>query len=202
MLVRNCMSQRLVTVEPQQTLEAARSLLRRRRIHHLPVIRKHKLIAIVTDRDLRGAPAAATVVADVMTRKPVAVAPDTFVDDAARVMRANGIGALPVLDGKKLVGILTASDVLDAFVSMSGAAEPKYRLVLSGVNGAQAERQVRDAVQRGGELKWIQHDLVDRSRLHLRLKARSLGDVDEIVAALEAAGFEVVGLVAHSSRAA
>jgi acetoin utilization protein AcuB len=92
-----------------------------------------RLAGIVTDRDLRdafpsvfehgrrreGTDPCAIPVEDVMTREVLTIAPDVPVDDGARLMRRERIGAIPVVDGRRLVGILTRSDVLDAFLSMS-----------------------------------------------------------------------------------
>ncbi len=199
MLVRNRMTAKVITVEPNQPIAQARALLHRYRIRHLPVLRKERLIGIVTDRDVRGSDSAQTV-ANVMTPKPVVINPNASVDEAARQMRMHKFGALPVVEGGKLVGILTESDILDAFVDLSGVGEATYRIVLSGAKGRQAQQQVRQAVaSRRGELKWLHPDSHDASKLHLRLKARR---IDDVVTALEAAGFEVDALVAPSGSRA
>ena len=58
-------------------------------------------------------------VQDVMTTNVIALASSAFVADAARLMRRARIGAIPIVDGGRLVGILTRSDVLDAFAELS-----------------------------------------------------------------------------------
>lgn len=200
MLVRNRMSSRVITVEPQQSLTEARSLLHRHNIRQLPVLRNGRLVGIITDRDLRGAGGKDATVADLMTPKPIVIGPNASVDEAARALTAHKIGALPVVDGGKLVGILASSDILDAFVDLSGVGEATYRIVLSGAKGKQAERQVREVVaQKHGELKWLHPDTRYPNKLHLRLKSRR---VDDIVTALEAAGFNVDALVAPSGSRA
>jgi acetoin utilization protein AcuB len=200
MLVRNRMSSKVITVEPEQSLDNARALLHRHRIRQLPVVRKGRLVGIITDRDLRSAGTNAETVAELMTSKPMIIGPNAAVDEAARLLTARKIGALPVVDGGKLVGILASSDILDAFVDLSGVGEATYRLVLSGAKGKQAERQVRDMVaQKRGELKWLHPDTRHPDKLHLRLKSRR---VDDIVTALEAAGFNVEVLVAPAGSRA
>jgi acetoin utilization protein AcuB len=200
MIVRNRMSSKVITVEPDQTLAQARALLQRHRIRQLPVLRKERLVGIVTDRDLRGAPATAETVADVMSVKPSVIGPTASVDEAARVLRSRKFGALPVVDGGKLVGILSSSDILAAFVDLSGVGEATYRIVVSGAKGRQAHQQVRQAVCNArGELKWLHPDTRDSSKLHLRLKARQ---IDDVIAAIEAAGYEVDALVAPSGSQA
>ena len=200
MLVRNRMSSKVITVEPQQPVADARALLRRHRIHHLPVLGKQRLVGIVTDRDLRSAPATASTVATVMTPKPVCIAPDAFVDEAAHLLRHHRIGGLPVVENGKLVGMLTASDVLDAFIDVSGVGQPTYQLVLSNAKGRHAEEEVRAIMQKGrAELKWLQRDTRDASRLHLRVRVR---DIDSTAYGLEAAGFAVDAVIASSPHTA
>ena len=195
MLVRDRMVRKVITTEPQRSLAEVRALLRRHRVRQVPVLRGDRVVGIVTDRDLRSAPAAAKTVADVMTAKPFVISPDASVDEAARLMRTYKIGALPVVDGAALLGILTASDVLDAFVDLSGVAEPTYRIVLTGEPGKQFEARIRHIVEkRRGELKWLHYDAKHRpAEIHLRVKVRH---VDDVESDLEAAGFEVSSVVA------
>jgi acetoin utilization protein AcuB len=116
--------------------------MEKHRINQLPVVVDDRLVGIVTDRDLRdvfpsvfespepwghrerkpGSDPATIPVEDVMTRNVLALAPGAFVADAARLMRRERIGAIPIVDGERLVGILTRSDVLDAFVELSQSA--------------------------------------------------------------------------------
>jgi len=197
MLVRSRMSRRVVTVEPQQSVAQARALMDKHRVRQLPVMRKARLAGIVTDRDLRSAGAKAERVADLMTTKPIVIGPNASVDEAARLLRARKIGALPVVEGGKLIGILSASDVLDAFVDLSGVGEETYRLILTGAKGKAAQQQVRQviAVQRG-ELKWLHPDSQEPGKVHVRLKSRR---IEDIVTGLEAAGFDVNSVVAPSA---
>jgi acetoin utilization protein AcuB len=133
MNVKDRMTANVVTVKPHDSVRHARELLERHRINQLPVVVDGRLAGIVTDRDLRdafpsvfehgrrreGTDPCAIPVEDVMTREVLTIAPDVPVDDGARLMRRERIGAIPVVDGRRLVGILTRSDVLDAFLSMS-----------------------------------------------------------------------------------
>ena len=119
---------------------------------------------------------------------------ERVVDEAARVLRTHKIGALPVVEKGTLVGILAGSDVLDAFVDLSGVAEPTYHLTLTG-DGPEMERRIRQVIERErGELKWLHRDRRQRpAQVHLRLKAQR---IDDIVTELEAGGFEVQAVVA------
>jgi acetoin utilization protein AcuB len=137
--VRDSMSREIVTLSPDETAATALALCRERRIRHLPVLREGILVGIVSDRDLRsstpalGDPARAAalqkvLVEGVMTTDVVSVHPDDPIEQAANSMRERRIGCLPVLDGDELVGIVTASDVMDALVYLVGAHEPGSRM--------------------------------------------------------------------------
>ena len=137
--VRDSMSREIVTLLPDETAATALALCRERRIRHLPVLREGFLVGIVSDRDLRSAtpalgdPARAAalqkvLVEDVMATEVVSVHPDDPIEQAANTMRERRIGCLPVLDGDELVGIVTASDVMDALVYLVGAHEPGSRM--------------------------------------------------------------------------
>jgi len=116
MIVRNRMKSPAITVHPTDTPDAARALLQKHRIRQLPVATGTRLLGIITDRDLRSAPGTTLTVADIMTAKTHSIGPDASVDEAARLIRTHRIGALPVHDGNKLIGIITATDILDAFI--------------------------------------------------------------------------------------
>lgn len=192
------MTAEVITVGPRDSLATARALMSRRRIHHLPVLTRQRLVGIVTDRDLRSAPASAKVVADIMSKEVISIAVNSYVDHAAQRLRRHRIGALPVLDKQRLVGILTSSDVLDAFIAVSGISRPTYELVLTGVQTASALERVREIVQqRRSEVKWMHRERQHASRVHLRLKT---GHLDEIKDTLEAAGFTVTSVVATATR--
>jgi acetoin utilization protein AcuB len=199
MLARNCMSKRLVTVGPEDSIADARALLVKYGIHHLPVVKEQRLVGIVTDRDVRSAPAKAKSVAKIMTSKPLVIGPDTFVDEAARQLRRHRIGGLPVVEDGRLVGILTAADVLDAFVDLSGVRETTTQIIIAGAKGSKAAAQVCDIVRKSrGEIKWLQRDAKDPSRLFVRLKAPRTDDIEY---ALDAAGFTVDAIIGPSRAA-
>ena len=123
------------TVKPRDSIRHARAILEEHRINQLPVTTEGRLVGIVTDRDLRDAfpsvldhrrshtaksnpsPDETTVDA-VMTQNVLTVGGDDTIAEAARVMRKGRIGALPVVEGGKLVGIITRSDLLDALVAL------------------------------------------------------------------------------------
>jgi acetoin utilization protein AcuB len=130
-----------------------------------------------------------------MTLNPISIAPDASIDEAACVMDTHKISALPVVENSRVVGILTTTGILRAFVDLSGAAEPTTRIILSSKGGREIERKIRDLVHaRHGEVKWIHRQ---GRHYHLRVKGR---DVVQIVTALEAAGLDVTGVITSNER--
>jgi CBS-domain-containing membrane protein len=198
MLVRDHMSRKVVTVDRQSSAEEARVLLRRHRIRQLPVLRDGRLVGIITDRDLRSASGTKRTIADVMTAKPFVISPMASVDEAARLLRTYKIGAVPVVEEGRLVGILSAADILDAFVELSGVGEPTYRLTLVAKTARSGDEIRRLVENNRGEVKWM-HPRREGKRREIQLRAK-VRRIDDLVTKLEAAGFEVVGQVASGRR--
>jgi acetoin utilization protein AcuB len=69
-------------------------------------------------------------VSSVMTKKLITTTPDCPIEEAARTLRSSRIGALPVLKENKLVGIITESDIFDAFVNMTAAKSGGVRILV------------------------------------------------------------------------
>jgi acetoin utilization protein AcuB len=103
-----------------------------KRIRHLLVVKDGLLVGIVTDRDIRSnLPSAATSlsvweinylldrlrVGEVMTKAVLTIGPDREISEAARTMVDHKIGALPVVDGTRLVGIVTETDFVQAIAA-------------------------------------------------------------------------------------
>lgn len=132
MKVRELMTRHLITVDPDTPVLEARQVMLRQGIRHLLVTSpKGDLLGIATDRDIRlNLPSQATslsvwevnhllsqlTVGSIMTASVMTMAPEREAVDAAQVMLDHKIGALPVMDGGRLVGIITETDLLRAFV--------------------------------------------------------------------------------------
>lgn len=136
MLVHELMHADPITIGPGTTLVDANSIMRDRDIRHLPVVDGAILVGVVTDRDLRLATSALAKrplspqaeVREVMSRSVQTAHPLDPIESAARVMREFKIGCLPVLDGSRLVGIVTGIDILDALLKLTGVERPSGRL--------------------------------------------------------------------------
>ena len=138
MQVRELMTGALITARPDLPVLDARHLMVEKRIRHLVVTdERGELAGIVTDRDIRlNLPSQATslsvwemnylltrlTVGKVMTASVITVGPDRDARDAAQLMLDHRIGALPVVDGGRPIGIVTETDLLRAFVKGADTA--------------------------------------------------------------------------------
>ncbi len=149
MHVHQLMTPAPIAVGPETPVLDARHLMVRERIRHLLVVEADQLVGIITDRDIRlNLPSQATslsvwevnylltklTVGAAMTRSVITVGPDRDARDAARLMLDHKIGALPVVDGGRIVGIVTETDVLRAFVT-GGRDEAEARPPAKGDSG-------------------------------------------------------------------
>lgn len=112
------MSHSLHSLEPGHSMEAARRLMRRHKIRHLPILENGVLKGVVSQRDiyflesLDDANPETVTVAEAMTEDVLSVAPDTPVADVARQMAKERVGSAIVIDGGKVAGIFTTMDAL------------------------------------------------------------------------------------------
>jgi CBS domain-containing protein len=127
MRLHDIMSTNVECVRPGETLDRAEQRMRRRGIHHLVVVKKNQVIGVVSEAALeaRLAEGVATV-QDAMFRHVLVASPGTTVTQAARMMRSRPEGALIVFAGKRLVGIVTISDLLEV-LGRRYAAETRRR---------------------------------------------------------------------------
>lgn len=139
MFVRNVMIEDITTVTPDTTLEEAYHILKTKRYDSLPVAsERDQLVGIVSQDDVYKAAegtdsfraALQLKVADVMTTRVVAVAPDDLIEQAASLMWEKDIPMLPVLDEGVLKGVITGADIFRAFAEMLGLHSGTVRLTL------------------------------------------------------------------------
>lgn len=135
MNVSDIMTERPATVRLHSTLREVLDLMEQLSCHHMPVLSsENHLIGIISDRDCRLAMNSPYIMRErwqdqelvshlfarmIMTPAPVVIAPEATAEDAARLMLSRHISCLPVMRDETLVGIITVSDILMAFVSMS-----------------------------------------------------------------------------------
>lgn len=126
-LVKDWMTQKVITITPDTPLPDAHRLMTEHRIRRLPVVKDDRLVGIVTLGDVREAePSDATslsiweinyllsklTVEKLMTKNPIIISPDATLSQAAWTMLQYKISGLPVVDDAgRVVGIITESDI-------------------------------------------------------------------------------------------
>jgi acetoin utilization protein AcuB len=130
--VRDVMTPNPVTVSPEESLMEALQLMRLRKIRRIPVVSGGTLVGLLTEGDLKRAEPSTlsdtqekftsvmegTQVNRIMIENLITTSPDAALIDAARILFKSKYGALPVLEGGRLVGILTDNDLIGALVKL------------------------------------------------------------------------------------
>ena len=142
-IVEKWMTKNVITVPPHEKIIDAFELMQRQGIRHLPVVENGELKGLVTDRDIRLAliPSSLSMpedrvyhlgaleqVEEIMSTELITVAPTTTIEEAAKLIAQHKIGAVPVVTHGKLVGILTATDILGVFIEMLETIQSSSRL--------------------------------------------------------------------------
>jgi CBS domain-containing protein len=125
------MTQNPTTLDRNETLDLAESIMNLGRIRHMPVVDDGKVVGIVSQQDLFRSALLITLgfgrkttstliktikIKEVMTSKVIAISPDASIKEAARQMIDKKIGCVPVVEGDRLVGIVTETDMLQHVV--------------------------------------------------------------------------------------
>jgi len=145
MLVKDRMTPNPVTITPDTSFPEAFRIMREKKIRHLPVMDKKKLVGVVARTDLlHASPSAATSLSvfeinyllanlhirEVMSSPPITVPEDAPLEEAARVMVERKIGCLPVMRDGMLVGLITETDIFETFVEVLGGKEASLRVTV------------------------------------------------------------------------
>jgi CBS domain-containing protein len=121
-----------ITLQPEETLMEAAQVMRMRKIRRIPIVSGGRLVGLLTEGDLKRAEPSTlsdtqehftevmegTQVNRIMIENLLTTTPDAPLVEAARTLWTNKYGALPVLEGEKLVGILTDNDLIGALVKV------------------------------------------------------------------------------------
>jgi acetoin utilization protein AcuB len=209
MLVKDRMTSNPVTITPDTSFPEAFRTIREKRIRHLPVVDEQgKLIGVVAQTDLlHASPSTATPlnvfemsyvlanlhVREVMSSPPITVPESAPLEEAARFMVEKKIGCLPVMRDGTLVGVITETDIFEAFVEVLGGGEASLRVtvLIPDVRGELA--RVAGVIARlGGNICSVaRFGSEDPEQCYLTFR---LGGVDEevLIPALEAEVKEVI----------
>ncbi len=169
MLVKNWMSKTVITADADDSIHDAMKLLKTHKIRMLPVIKKSKLVGVITDRDIKRASASdattlsvhelnyilSTVkVKEIMSKRPITVPFDYTVEETAGVLLENKISGVPVIDHDgRVVGTITQTDLFKVLISLTGV----------GNRGVQFALQLKD---RPGYIKEVS-DIIREDKGHI-----------------------------------
>lgn len=198
MKIKNWMKHDPVTIHRSALLQDATDLMKKHSIRHLPVIEDNQLIGFITESDLRQFSFPSMVeeipVHQVMVLNPITVNANASIETAARLIHDYKIGGLPVLDKKNLVGIITASDLLSAFIEVLGLVKASTRIdVVVGKKGG-LEEVTKIINELGAEIISVAIEShAARRKVHYFRLERC--DPEPIVEALEQAGHKVVSVM-------
>ncbi len=137
MIIERRMTRNPVTATPDMSIAEASNLMKQEKVHRLPVLDKDKkLVGILTEKDiLYATPSPASslsihemayllsklTVKKLMSKNVITITKDTTVEEAARMMVDQDLSSLPVLDGDKLIGIVSKSDMFKILLELFGA---------------------------------------------------------------------------------
>jgi acetoin utilization protein AcuB len=167
MIVANWMSAPAITLRPEDSIATAVALMKQKRIRRIPIVSDSgELVGIVSDRDLKEvSPSRASTLdiwelhyvldrlklADIMTKKPWTVKPETPIEKAALLMMRKRVEGLPVLDdARRVVGIVTEGDVFRALVELTGVGKRRIRISLLVPDEPGSIREVADVCRARG----------------------------------------------------
>jgi acetoin utilization protein AcuB len=163
MYVSDWMTKKVFSVEPDAYLSDALSLMKEKRIKHVPVVKGGKLKGILSDRDIKEySPSKATSldiyelhyilaktkIREIMKPKVITTTSATPVEEAAMVMMDSDIGCLPVVDEGNLSGIISDKDIFRALVDITGVRHGGNRICVTIEDRAGSIKEVADIVRK------------------------------------------------------
>jgi acetoin utilization protein AcuB len=150
MRIKDVMTRNPVTADSETLVLDAQKLMKENNIRRLPIVDKGKLVGIITKHDLlEASPSPATSlsvfelnyllakmkVKEIMKKNPMTLTPDTPFEEALRLGQEKKIGAFPVVENGKLVGITTESDIIRFVTRVLGIKEEGSRITIEGLGG-------------------------------------------------------------------
>ncbi len=208
MRIRDVMTKNPITIDSETLVLDAQRIMKENNIRRLPIVDKGKLVGIVTKHDLlEASPSPATSlsihelnyllskmkVKEIMSKNPITLSPDTPFEEALRIGQEKKVGAFPVVEDGKLVGIATESDIVRFMSRVLGIREEGSRITIEGLGGKLGE--LEKIISIASQHNTIVLSMISLPRpekkdwmIVLRLKT---SDPDPIVKDFRKAGFNV-----------
>jgi len=186
----------LIVVSPKDTVESAIQIMQQHSIRHLPVVEDNRLVGLVTESSLRPylSPEKLRLpLREVMIINPITIDPEASIDEAARLIYKYKIGGLPVISQGKLVGIITITDILEAFIELMGILKASSRLDIipkeDNLNSA------LEVIKRGGaKIISIGMDITSEGEKIYFIRVEKT-NLEKIALEIEAEGHKVVSFI-------
>ncbi|MBW1767545.1 MAG: CBS domain-containing protein [Deltaproteobacteria bacterium] len=163
MLVKNWMSKQVITIDENNSMNEAIGLLKEHNIRMLPVMKRHELVGIITDGDIKRASAsdATTLemhellylisqikVKEIMTKDPITVPQNFTVEETAQILLKNKISCAPVVDDQgQVMGIITQDDLFRVLISLTGASKRGIQLAFQVEDRSGSIKEVTDVIR-------------------------------------------------------
>jgi len=197
--VKHWMNKNLITISPDAGLRDAIEIMHHHSIRHLPVVEKGEMLGFVTESNIRQYLLTDVIneltMADVMIINPITIDSNASVDSAAKLIYQYKIGGLPVLERRRLVGIITITDILGSFIELLGLLEESTRLdiVLDEKKGS-VDDVLKVIRNLGGRTISVGVDTQSSRKkvYHIRLEKM---DIEPIINAIEGMGHKVISLI-------
>lgn len=197
MLVKYWMRKDFVTVDINDSMQDAMTLMKEHKVALLPVLRRDQLVGVVTDRDLKRASASDATTLDIheliyllskikigeiMSKSPVTVPPDYTIEEAASVLLKHDISGVPVVDKEgRVLGLVTKQEMFKALISLSGLERRGIHLAFQLEDKPGSIKEVTDIIRgHGGRLVSIltSYERAPVGYRHVYVRAHSLDRAD------------------------
>jgi acetoin utilization protein AcuB len=218
MKVRERMSENVRTVGMDTNINEAFSLMKENNIRRLPVVEKGKVMGMITLSDLnQAAPSSATTLSihelnyllakttikDILPKKQqlITIGPDNYIETAAKLMRKNRISGLPVIENNHLVGIVTETDIFDAFIDILGVKKTHSRIDLYTADRPGTIAAITGMIAEKGKniLNTVVYFDARRDMYKMIVRIEEL-DNQDVVDELKKSGYEVESVIVSSEE--
>ena len=166
MLVRNWMCRPPITIKADDPLQAAVALLTKHHIHMLPVVDNDRLTGVITDLDIKRASVSEVFsledpelaksisrvkVSAIMNKKPITIAEDQTVDEAAALLFVHNISGAPVVNqAGKIIGVITKNDIFRMVIALTGIKKKGIQFGLKLKDRPGAIKEITDLIRAHG----------------------------------------------------
>lgn len=211
MRIKDLMSVNVVTVDEKTSIQDARKIMEAHKIRRLPVMRKDKLVGLVTKHMLlEAAPSPATslsihelhyllskmTVKDIMVKDPYTLSPDMPAEDALQLGQELGYGGFPVMENGRLVGIVTESDIVRLMIRVLGVKEKGNRVEIKAPRDFGSLKRLMEILDRNRvvlrSVMTVPPEDEDEDRDWLIVLRLETQDAEKVADAFRSSGFNVV----------